>query len=204
MFQRGRLWWHVVLPLRWRHTERDSVSNHQPHGCLLNGLLRRRSKKTSKLRVTGLCVGNSPGPVNSPHKGASYAEDVSIWWRQHDTYVSRYGSIPNSSHTSNDLGSVSIRSDAIRRESDESTFNRCRSEGLCYLGYSSLTRLGLVQCKHALPVDEFSLRNFTTVLFHDKNLYERWYLYSNGPWNPFLTNNLSLAFSKVKRPLVGV
>ena len=22
-----------------------------------------------KLRVTGLCVGNSPGPVNSPHKG---------------------------------------------------------------------------------------------------------------------------------------
>ena len=28
-----------------------------------------RSKKTPKLRVTGLCVGNSPGPVNSPHKG---------------------------------------------------------------------------------------------------------------------------------------
>ena len=55
--------------LRWRHNERDSVSNHQPHGCLLNGLLRRRSKKTSKLRVTGLCVGNSSGPVNSPHKG---------------------------------------------------------------------------------------------------------------------------------------
>ena len=30
---------------------------------------RHRSKKTSKLRVTGLCAGNSPGPVNSPHKG---------------------------------------------------------------------------------------------------------------------------------------
>ena len=26
-------------------------------------------RKTSKLRVTGLCVGNSPEPVNSPHKG---------------------------------------------------------------------------------------------------------------------------------------
>ena len=25
--------------------------------------------KTSKIRVTGLCAGNSPGPVNSPHKG---------------------------------------------------------------------------------------------------------------------------------------
>ena len=41
----------------------------QPHDCLLNRLFRRRSKKTSKLRVIGLCVGNSPRPVNSPHKG---------------------------------------------------------------------------------------------------------------------------------------
>ena len=55
--------------LQWRHNDHDSVSNHQPHGCLLNRLFRRRSKYTSKLRVTGLCVGNSPGPVNSPHKG---------------------------------------------------------------------------------------------------------------------------------------
>ena len=30
---------------------------------------RRRSKKTSKLRVTGLCEGNSPVTGNSPHKG---------------------------------------------------------------------------------------------------------------------------------------
>ena len=58
-----------VSSLRWRHNDYDGVSNHQLHGCLLNRLFRRRSKKTSKLRVTGLCVGNSPGPVNSPHKG---------------------------------------------------------------------------------------------------------------------------------------
>ena len=64
-----RVWVSLAVPLRWRHNERDSVSNHQPHDCLLNGLFRRRSKKTSKLRVTGLCVENSPGPVNSPHKG---------------------------------------------------------------------------------------------------------------------------------------
>ena len=51
------------------HYDHDSVSNHQPRRCLLNRLFRRRSKKTSKLRVTGLCVGNSPGPVNTPHKG---------------------------------------------------------------------------------------------------------------------------------------
>ena len=58
----------TAMTLHWRHNGHDGVSNHQPHGCLLNRLFRRRSKKTSKLRVTGLCVGNSPGPVNSPHK----------------------------------------------------------------------------------------------------------------------------------------
>ena len=42
------------------------LSNHQPHHWLPNRLLRCRSKKTSQLRVTGLCAGNSP--VNSPHK----------------------------------------------------------------------------------------------------------------------------------------
>ena len=59
---------HARVPLWWRHNGRDCVSNHQPHDCLLNRLFGRRSKKTSKLCVTGLCVGNSPGPVNSPHK----------------------------------------------------------------------------------------------------------------------------------------
>ena len=54
--------------LRWRHNEWDGFSNHQPHHCLLNRLSGRRSKKTSKPHVTGLCAGNSPGPVNSPHK----------------------------------------------------------------------------------------------------------------------------------------
>ena len=59
----------IEYALHWRHNDYDGVSNHQPHGCLLDCLFRRRWKKTSKLRVTGLCVGNSPGPVNSPHKG---------------------------------------------------------------------------------------------------------------------------------------
>ena len=72
-----------VWALRWRHNERDSVSNHQPRDCLLNCLFRRRSKKTSKLRVTGLCVGNSPGTGEFPAQMASNAENVSIWWRHH-------------------------------------------------------------------------------------------------------------------------
>ena len=49
---------YLPVPLQWRHTGRYGVSNHQPHGCLLNRLFGHRSKKTSKLRVTGLCVGN--------------------------------------------------------------------------------------------------------------------------------------------------
>ena len=48
------------LASQWRHNGRDGVSNHQPHHCLLNRLFGRRSKKTSKLRVTGLCAVNSP------------------------------------------------------------------------------------------------------------------------------------------------
>ena len=71
------------ISLRWRHNGRDDVSNHQPHDCLLNCLFRRRSKKTSKLRVTGLCGANSPGTGEFPAQMASNAENVSISWRHH-------------------------------------------------------------------------------------------------------------------------
>ena len=61
----------------------DSVSNYQPHDCLFNRLFRRRSKKISKLRVTGLCARNSPQTGEFPAQMASIAENVSIWWRHH-------------------------------------------------------------------------------------------------------------------------
>ena len=44
------------------------------------------SQKTSKLRVTGLCEGNSPvtsDPPPPPPAWTSNAEDVSYWWRHH-------------------------------------------------------------------------------------------------------------------------
>ena len=72
------------ITLQWRHNGRDGVSNHQPHDCLLNRLFGCRSKKTSKLRVTGLCAGNSPGTGEFLAQMASNAESVSIWWRHHD------------------------------------------------------------------------------------------------------------------------
>ena len=53
--------------LQWRHNVRDGVSNHQPHDCLLNCPFRRRSNKTSKLCVTGLCTGNSLVTGEFPH-----------------------------------------------------------------------------------------------------------------------------------------
>ena len=72
--------------LLWRHSGRDNVSNHQPHDYLLNRLFRRRSKKTSKLRVTDLCAANSPVTSEFPAKMANNAENVSIWWRHHDEF----------------------------------------------------------------------------------------------------------------------
>ena len=83
----------IILPdknirytLQWRHNESDSVSKHQPQNCLLSCLFRRRSKKTSKLRVIGLCAVNSPVTGEFPAQMASNTENVSIWWRHHDMH----------------------------------------------------------------------------------------------------------------------
>ena len=40
-------------------------------------------KEVSKLRVTGLCEGNSPVTGEFPAQRASNAENISIWWRYH-------------------------------------------------------------------------------------------------------------------------
>ena len=72
-----------LFTLHWRHNECEDVSNHQCLDCLLSRLIRRRSKKTSKLRVTCLCEGISPVTGEFPAKKASKAENVSIWLRHH-------------------------------------------------------------------------------------------------------------------------
>ena len=66
------------LSLLWHHNGHDGISNHQPHDCLLNCLFRRRSKKTSKLHVTGEFLAQR----------ASNTENVSIGWRHHDVATS--------------------------------------------------------------------------------------------------------------------
>ena len=67
--------------VQWCHYGHDGVSNHQPHHCLPNRLFRRRW--TSKLRVTGLCAGNSRATSDFPAQMVCNAENVSIWWRHH-------------------------------------------------------------------------------------------------------------------------
>ena len=108
--KKTKAWPKSERTLRWRHNDHDGVSNHQPRGCLLNCLFTRRSKKTSKLRVTGLCAGNSPGPLKSPHKGPvtrkmlpfddvimilTYINDTGITYILfgYDVYFSREGKV---------------------------------------------------------------------------------------------------------------
>ena len=81
-----RSYFKTVTTLQWRHNGRDGVSNHQPHDCLLSRIFRRGSKKTSKPRVTGLCVGNLSVDGEFPAQMASNAVNVmtsSYKWKYH-------------------------------------------------------------------------------------------------------------------------
>ena len=53
----------TATPLQWRQNGRYSVSNHQPHDCVLNRLFRRRCS-ASLAFVRGI----HRGPGTSPHK----------------------------------------------------------------------------------------------------------------------------------------
>ena len=77
MFTNHTLLADMCKTLQWRHNERNDVSNHRRLECLHNRLF-SRSTKTSKLRVTGPCEGNSPGTGEFPAQRASNAENVSI------------------------------------------------------------------------------------------------------------------------------
>ena len=65
---------HIALQLR--HNERESFANDWCLDCLPKRLFRRRSKKTSKLRVAGLCEGNPQVTGGFLSQRASNAEDV--------------------------------------------------------------------------------------------------------------------------------
>ena len=66
----------IINPIPWRNNGHGSVSNHQPHDCLLNRLFRRRSNKSLNSASLAFVRGIQRGPANN-------AEKVPIWWRHH-------------------------------------------------------------------------------------------------------------------------
>ena len=66
----------AIFPLQWRHDNR-----------ILSRLFRRKSRKSSKLRVAVLCEENLPLTSGFPSQMAINAENVSIWWRPQDFFV---------------------------------------------------------------------------------------------------------------------
>ena len=78
------------LWLQRRHNGRDGVSNPRHHECLLNRLFRHQPRKTSKLRVTGLCEGNSsmagefPAHIQRASTPKCFHLMTSSWYHQCD------------------------------------------------------------------------------------------------------------------------
>ena len=84
-------WYEPLDSLQGRHHERDCVSNHRRLDCLLNHLCRRRSRKTSKLPVTGLCEGNSPVTDAFQRQRASNKEMLHLMTSSWCRYFRWYG-----------------------------------------------------------------------------------------------------------------
>ena len=86
----------LVLLCFWRTTE--SWSCHGHYNDIIMGAIASQItslpivyskaliKGTSKLRVTGLYVGNSPLTGEFPTQKTSNAENASIWWRHHGDF----------------------------------------------------------------------------------------------------------------------
>ena len=77
---------HFPSTLQWRHNDSECVSIAGAsivYSFVCSG---EDWKETSKLRVTGLCEGNSPVSGEFPSKRASNAENDFTWWR-HNEYM---------------------------------------------------------------------------------------------------------------------
>ena len=79
----GRPHWLAINSLQWRHN--GTIASQITSLTIIYSAFYSGAdqKKTSKLRVTGLCAGNSPMTDEFPAWMASNAENVSVWWRHH-------------------------------------------------------------------------------------------------------------------------
>ena len=82
------------MSLQWRHIEHDGVSNHQRLDCLRSRLFGRKSKRTSKLRITGLCEGNSTVTGEFSTQRETNAEMVPLMTLScHAAFPNHYGDV---------------------------------------------------------------------------------------------------------------
>ena len=73
----------IVMILHYDDVRMGAIASQITSLMIVYSIVYSDVEKTSKLRVTGLCVGNSPGTGELPAQMASYAENVSFWWRHH-------------------------------------------------------------------------------------------------------------------------
>ena len=175
-----------IRPLLWRYNGRDGVSNHQPRDCLLNRLFRLRSKKTSTLRVTGLCAGNSPVTGEFPAQMASNAENVSIWWRH---YAIRYTTLNSPMEKTNEslkwqrtshseavgngvyIGSVLYRTD------------RVTTAPHCIFNHTCLSPTRGIIANHILKFESYRRNQVIPNQYTDPPLWNnRWRINSRGSY----------------------
>ena len=75
---------HLQFSVQWHHNEQDGVSNHQPHGCLLNrfsGADQRTHQSSASLAfVRGIHRDRWIPRTKGQLRG-----NVSIWWHHHGT-----------------------------------------------------------------------------------------------------------------------
>ena len=62
------VWPHLIFSLLWRHNGCGSISNDQPHDCLLNCLFRRMSNKHQSSAPLAFARGIHRGPINCSQK----------------------------------------------------------------------------------------------------------------------------------------
>ena len=69
----------ITVTSEWARSRLKSVASRLFYSTVCSDA----DKKTSKLRVTGLCEGNSPVAGEFPTQRAGYAENISSWWNHH-------------------------------------------------------------------------------------------------------------------------
>ena len=77
----------VVLSLHYNDVIMNAMASQITSLTIVYSSVYSGAKKTSKLRVTGFCEGNSPLTGEFPAQRGRNAENVSIWWRHHDNIL---------------------------------------------------------------------------------------------------------------------